>query len=102
VGVEHEISKRELLVRYDDACVPQPHFVKACKHKNVEKELLFLEGKGEVREFYTIITSKNFNVNFKLNENIIEIFFRSDCALFLCFIKKIHMKRVKSSTIVRK
>jgi hypothetical protein len=50
VGVEHEILKRELLVRYDDACVPQPHFVKVCKHKNVGKELIFLEGKGKVTE----------------------------------------------------
>jgi len=31
-----EILKREPLVKCDDVYVPQPHFVKACKLKNVE------------------------------------------------------------------
>jgi hypothetical protein len=45
LGVELEISKLELLVRCDDVCVPQPHFVEVCKHRNAEKLHPYLEKK---------------------------------------------------------
>jgi hypothetical protein len=34
---EREILELGLPIRYDDICIPQPHFVGACKHKNVER-----------------------------------------------------------------
>ena len=84
------------LVKCGGVCVHHPILLGSVNTRVLENNTIIFEKGLELKEFSTIVTSKNFDMRFKLSGNITkEMFYKR-----LCFIFMFHHKNPSEARVI--